>query len=36
MKTIKKYIKSFATWYYNQYCEFYRPMLENNVNPFII
>lgn len=36
MKTIKKYIKRFGRWYFNQYMEFYRPMLNNNVNPFLI
>lgn len=36
MKTVKKYIKSGLNWYFNQYVEFYRKMIENNVNPFTI
>lgn len=36
MKQIKKYIKRGIKWYFTKYMEFYRPMLDNNVNPFLI
>ena len=36
MKHIKKYIKRGINWYFNQYMEFYKKMIDNNVNPFVI
>ena len=36
MKTMKKYIRKFGHWYFTKYMEFYKPMITNNVNPFLI
>ena len=31
MSKMKRCLKRFSNWYFNQYIEFYRPMIENNV-----
>lgn len=36
MKTIKRYMKRFGNWYFTKYMEFYAPMINNGVNPFMI
>ena len=30
MNKMMKMLKRFAKWYFNQYVEFYRPIIENN------
>lgn len=36
MNKMMKMLKKLGNWYWNSYCEFYKPMLQCNVNPFTI